>query len=631
MSRKRIGVFIGGITQNFSSRVCRIISKKADEYGFDVFYFSTFNSYDDNLLYLEGEQKVFTLPNYEQLDGIIVAPDTLYLHGSEQFLRERFEACKKPVISLRSRMEGFYNVLVDETRSMERLISHFIEEHHFTDICFMTGRMEMEDAQKRLQGFQSVMSKHNLPVTENMIYYGDYWKTKSGDAVDFFLKVRGGKYPQAIVCSNDYMAVGVCGELEKRGIRVPQDICVSGYDDVPEAKQCIPALSTISVPFEKMAERAVDLLQEIFEGKTPDLIQYIDVEEKLRGSCGCNRDRFQSGWYEMAKEIEEKRTTIYNTIFMNADLEGVTNEETLIETVSKYDCGENATKTWFCLCDETEELSEEDRNVGGLRREYTHRMLLRAVKERGKSPCFMRKFFDRADIIPEEERKELKNGNFYVVGLHYKNHVLGYAVTHYANYDHYNDMMQPWTNVFSVAVEHYRLYQHLNAMADIERLYKEDTLTGIFNRRGFEEHARKLYADCVANKRGIAVISVDMDYLKKINDTYGHPCGDDALCRVANAMKTVSPEGCVYARTGGDEFNVAFAATDISEADAYVKSLRQELVRLNKECNSEFTSNVSCGICFLPNPAASTLLKALKLSDEVMYLDKKKRKALRQD
>lgn len=631
MKRKKIGVFIGGVTQDFSGRICRTISEKAEALGYDVYYFTTFNSYDDNMLYLEGEGKIFDLPEYKELDGIIIAPDTIYLQGGIEYLYKRLEEATCPVVTLRERVDGIYNVVVDDSNSMEKMIVHFIEEHKFTDICFMTGRMDMIDGQKRFECYKRVMAEHGLKVDDSMIYYGDYWKKKGGAAVDYFISARNGAYPQAIVCANDFMAVSVIGALLERGIRVPEDICVSGFDDAPDASQCSPTLTTVCVQFEDMAERAVNIIDEVYRGGQPEKIQYVSLQEKYRESCGCNCHPVKINWYAMAKEIDEKREIIYQTTFMNADLEGVTDEKTLFQAGNKYTFGEDTKKVWICLCDEEEELTEEDRNVGEVRRELTNQMILCSVKSAEGGLQLMKKPFERRELIPEDERAELGAASFYFAMLHYKNRILGYVASTFSNLSAYNDMLQPWTMVFSVGLEHYSLHNHLNAMEDIKRLYKEDPLTGIFNRRGFEERARKVYAEAAEKKCRVAVICIDMDNLKKINDAFGHSCGDDALCRVANALSAVAPQGMAYARTGGDEFSAVGMIERPGEGSDFVMKLREKLLEINEHSNPNYAAEVSCGVHEVKDTTKTSLIRAMQMSDEHMYEDKRRRKALRKD
>lgn len=629
MNRKKIGVFIGSLTQDFSGRVCRSISKRAEEYGYDVYFFTTFNSYHDSFLYGEGEQQIFSLPDYDSLTGIIVALDTLNVSSVEGALMKRLREVSCPVVALRMFTKGFYNILVDENTSMERIIRHFVDVHKFRDICYVTGRMDLEDAQKRYGCYRRVMEECGIDVTSNMVFFGDYWKYKGAEIVDYFLADRKDSYPQAIVCANDYMAVSVCMELERRGIRVPEDICVSGYDDLVDAKRCIPPLTSVAVSFEDMAIRAVDLIDEVDRGEKPDLIQYVDVQEKYRSSCGCKRHKVKNDWHSLVKEVEERKEITRQSLFMSADLEGVTDEKVLLNTVHNYGVRNNAKKTWVCLCDETEELTEEERNLGSTRTEYTQNMILCSTKSSGGALRLMDKKFKRAELIPEEERREIESGSFYFVTLHYKNHNLGYVATTFDNYGYYNDFMQPWAMNFALALENYRLHKSLNAMQDIRRLYKEDTLTGIPNRRGFEEQARKLYADAVYLKQCVAVISIDMDNLKKINDAYGHQAGDDALCRVARAMEAVADECTAYARTGGDEFCMMRPIEKQGDGDVLIARVREELQKINEQSSQPYIAEVSCGVHEVKDTSRTSLMRALEVSDEHMYEDKRRRKASR--
>lgn len=629
MRRKKIGVFVGDVQQNFSSRICRTISAKAEEYGYDAYFFTMFSSYGDNVLYAEGESRILSLPDYSKLDGIIVLSDTLYIPSGSKDLYRRLQEASCPVVCIRARVEGFYNVLVDESVSMERIIRHFIEIHNFRDICFMTGKMEMEDAQKRFECYKRVMGEYGIEVTEDMVFYGDYWKNKAKEAVAHFLSGRRDSYPEAIICSNDYMAIAVCTELEERGIRVPEDICVSGFDDLLEAQQFTPPLTSVSVPFEDMATRAVDLIDEIDRGEHPEMNQYVHVVEKYRGSCGCKRHKIKNEWTKLAKQLEQCEAFMNQIIFMNADLEGITEEEVLFTTVHDYNRYNDAKKVWVCFCNEEEELSEEDRNVGSTRTSYTEKVILRSVETQRGTLRLTEKKFDRSELIPAEERSEIEAGSFYFAPLHYKNHNLGYVAFAYENYEHYNDFVRPWLMNFAVALENYRLHRSLNAMADIKRLYKEDALTGIMNRRGFEEQARIIYGDAAHLRQRVAVISIDLDNLKKINDAYGHLAGDDTLCRVASALEAVSNEATAYARTGGDEFSVVKRIEKPGEGNDFIVRLREELKKINERSAQPYIAEVSCGVYEVKDPAKVSLVRAMERGDEYMYEDKRQRKAVR--
>lgn len=630
MKRKNIGVLVGSMYQDYSRRICKAISEKGEECGYDVYFFTTFNSHGDNLLYGEGEQQIYSLPDFSMLDGVIIALDTLNVPEGATVLLERLRGLSCPVISLRVPIEGFYNIQVDESVSMERMIRHFVEVHGFSDICYLTGKMELEDAQLRYSCYRRVMEEYEIPVTDEMVYYGDYWKMSAPGAVDHFLAGRSGRYPEAIVCANDYMALAIVQELNVRGIKVPEDICVSGFDDLEEAQQCEPPLSTVAVNFEGIAYRAVELLDEIDQGQNPPKENYIPTQDKYRGSCGCKRHKVMNKWHSTTAELEIRRQNNLQTIFMNADLQGIVDETELLNIVNKYGQRNKAKRMWICLCDSSEELTEEEKNLGDTRTEYTKTMVLRAIIEPNYRLKMMEQKFDRSELIPEETRSEIENGSFYFVSLHYKNHNLGYVVVTYDNHECYNEFMQPWAMNYAIALENYYLHEKLDAMKDIRRLYREDTLTGIPNRRGFEEQARKVYFD-VRYGRMVAVTSIDMDNLKTINDGFGHAAGDDALRRVAKAL-TVTVDGkenVAYGRTGGDEFVLICQVDSPEEGAELISKLREELKRINGESNQAYRAEVSCGQYVVKDVSKVALVRALEMSDERMYEDKRQRKTER--
>ena len=106
-------------------------------------------------------------------------------------------------------MHGFPTITTENYEPICDMVEHFIQVHGFRNICFMSGKREMKDAQLRLKAYLDTMEKHGLPVTERMIFHGNYWKSFGEEALNWFLE-EGKPLPQAIVCANDYMAISIC-------------------------------------------------------------------------------------------------------------------------------------------------------------------------------------------------------------------------------------------------------------------------------------------------------------------------------------------------------------------------------------------------------------------------------------
>lgn len=112
------------------------------------------------------------------------------------------------------------------------------------------------------------------------------------------------------------------------------------------------------------------------------------------------------------------------------------------------------------------------------------------------------------------------------------------------------------------------------ARGDAERLAREDHLTGLNNRRAFYEIASPVWSTALRSNRDVAVILLDIDHFKMLNDTYGHAFGDAALKLVGSVLLQSAGEGDVIARWGGEEFIMFLPETDIKAATALAERLR---------------------------------------------------------
>ena len=199
---KKIAYFSGQLFGEYITEVTRALIHRAEELGYQVDVFTNFGVYGNNFMYAEGEKSIIQLPNLSEYAGVIAASDNFEISGFEEVLFERLEKeFSGPIVSLRQKEDKFYSITIDDYHSMKALMEHFIVTHGYRRICFMTGRMELEDAQQRLRAYQDAMEEHGIPVTEHMIFEGDYWRFKGGEAVSWFFDQE--KLPEAIVCSND--------------------------------------------------------------------------------------------------------------------------------------------------------------------------------------------------------------------------------------------------------------------------------------------------------------------------------------------------------------------------------------------------------------------------------------------
>jgi LacI family transcriptional regulator len=156
-----------------------------------------------------------------------------------------------------------------------------------TRIGFITGSMDLGCAADRQEGYRSALRTAHLDVDEELIYEGTFFQPDGYSGASELLNLVDP--PTAIFASNDVMALGVMDAVRNRGFRVPDDVSVIGFDDIPQAAMVRPALTTVNQPLEKMGRVATQMLMELTQKKekTNTVENRIELPTELviRDSC----------------------------------------------------------------------------------------------------------------------------------------------------------------------------------------------------------------------------------------------------------------------------------------------------------------------------------------------------------
>jgi LacI family transcriptional regulator len=178
-------------------------------------------------------------------------------------------------------------VSADNWSGAHALVTHLVAEHGRRRLFHVDGPATAPDAQARRLAMQSVIGTHPGMVLSGS-YSGRFTVRSGEEAAERLLRAGGGPLPDAIVCANDQMAIGVLRTLAAHRIRVPEDIAVVGFDDIFPASLCDPPLTTVHQPMRKIGERACDrLIERIADPSLRPRIELLPAELVLRSSCGC--------------------------------------------------------------------------------------------------------------------------------------------------------------------------------------------------------------------------------------------------------------------------------------------------------------------------------------------------------
>lgn len=615
--RKTIGVFLERAGSEFQNKLCQGIITRAEELGYNVAIFSAYGNYGQNERYFAGDQTLWELPSYEDLDGVILALDTMMrLSGREKVLGFVKERCHCPVVSVREILEGANNLLIDNKTCMDGIIDHFVLEHGMKRLCFMTGPEDHWDARERLECFLNKMKEYHLPVDEHQYFWGDYWKNKGKEACDWFL--GGEERPEAIICANDHMAMAVVSELNGRGLRIPEDICVSGYDGLRATISFTPSITTVEVPFFDMGICAVDLIEK--KQSCPQDVEdvFLKAVVKRRETCGCMKMGgketmdLRQHLYESGNQDDNREMQFH---FMSIHLSECHTVDEVADRIAYYAYNMEGFRDYcLCLCDnilENENLTS-----------YTEQMNLRiAIKDR-QPQKHVRIPFERRELLPAVMTGK-EPQIWYFAPVHFQDSCFGYEAIRYYDAKVTGKMYLYWNIIMGNQIQDIRTYQKMQRlMLQLEDMYDRDALTGIYNRRGFENYANPMFDDAKKKGKPIFLAIIDLDGMKQINDNYGHVEGDFALCKVCEAIKHAFPDGVIQARTGGDEFEVM--AKDFNENHGLIcmGKMEQYLDNFNNSGEKEYDIHASFGAVRRVPTKEDTLECFIKESDEVMYMNK---------
>lgn len=171
----------------------------------------------------------------------------------------------------------------------------------------------------------------------------------------------------------------------------------------------------------------------------------------------------------------------------------------------------------------------------------------------------------------------------------------------------------------AVAQNVWRLGRELDRTnAELRRLSRTDSLTGCLNHRSFHEELDAALARSQRTGRPLAVVVLDVDGFKRVNDEHGHPVGDEVLQAVATALRSRTRSGDVVGRTGGDEFGVLLPDATVSEAEGVAERVRHAV----GGADSPVAVSASAGLAAAPEHGTASQ-QVIRAADEALYTAKR--------
>ena len=650
--RPVIGILSGQYSEdNLSGLLTTIVDELKDDEVDICFYFGTVATelverYSlDDVGFGCHYYSLFSYSNYDAPDILVIIYGNIINGLKNPMDIHRFFAHlpKVPMIHIKadsSIKADQDNILVniDNYSGMKDCILHLINDHGIRKIGLITGQMSHGDSRIRLIAYKAALKESGIEFDESLVSYGNF-QGYVEDNVKELLE----RHPDltAIATFNDEMAVTVYRVLKEMGKNIGKDFFVTGFDNISISAYLDPPLTTVNQDYVALAKLCVKKIRDKLSGRVTDSEQ-IKADLVRRASCGCYTEETKEN------DIKENRgkellimsrtnlsqlqlnSLIATLILRNLQMRDVT-EKKFFEKLAHLLNHIGTKSSMVCLLEKPLVMEEGDI----LTAPSYLRMYMQQKGEKISA-------YDRTDAprISYGGRTEAWKG--YDSGLVSRmEFLLFHGKTQYGVLSveiSLNDVMFYETLSLEIGSALYFLYLALEQQ-EMSRALEEknqildysashDELTGILNRAGvlssiidfMHEHDKN-------NSREFAIVMADLDHLKQINDGFGHPEGDYAICAAAEILKKALPEGSPLGRTGGDEFTGIMMIRSDGDMDSFGMRVRALCEDKNAVSGKPYYIGVSVGCYKLrAKDAATGLRDALKKADEKLYEAKSMRR-----
>lgn len=635
-----------------------------------------------------GPPDIYRLAHAEEIEGYLVLTGALMnfvglepLHRLMEFLP------KRPTVSLGVPLLDFPTI-APEGGGLDRIARHLLETHGFRRILYIGGPPTNPDAVRRHGDWVRTLSEHGVQRDPELELVGDF-TPESGRGLMLEFLDRNLPLPQAVVCANDAMAIGVHAALRSREIRIPNDIVLTGYDDIEESRAMLPPLTTIRSSTYQLSFRGAEMLWNLHRGR-PGPSEILDTELIVRRSCGCRPgassqslprlvvdaagiptpmgirhilsdqdsvDPFLMRMQNTLDHCEHAEIDLWEESLQSASLvplapelaQALLSAQSLVSQarhgldIRRRQSLQHLMREQFAAVQSlTADVTGEnlaERILEALRpfsQNHLRLLLFREDLTPIETPDFeCDRFRLEIDLLTRTVRRPRPGSILPVEPLRpgtWANLSLSLGHEHFGIVQ-----VRDWNSneLFMESLRHsltlllssaHKATVEARIKQQLRDLSGRDELTGLLNRRGFLEHGGVLVRTAQRTQSHVAILLCDLDGLKGINDKWGHPEGDLAIRCMSDALRQTFRESDVVARLGGDEFAVIAMTEPGEKFEGVVARLRDRLLDNSRNLARNWTADTSIGWTFLKASPDADLESAIAQADRILYEDKRRRK-----
>lgn len=589
-----------------------------------------------------SEKKLMDLMGHLKCNAVIIMGETIKSERMLDCIMKTVKPMNIPVFAMEKHMDGCINIAMKYGEGFQNIVRHIIRDHGCRRINMVAGVKDNEFSNDRINAYKQVLAENGIPFEEKRLAYGEFWDRPARVAVEGFL--QDPELPDAIVCANDSMAIAACDVLKEHGLRVPEDVIVTGFDGILSGKVNSPSISTVAPDSRGELEILFDLLKKIEQGETIDRshTRYVDFKVQKKQSCGCCSETDTTTLNILSTSLNDQK---WHMAALNKLLLSANDKDKLSDLPPMLmECIELWIQNFYFVSLYKSFLNMENENeYSGSHVESEDTTCHSLLRIEHYTDVSNGKPFQEEELIPDMKelfRKDSGYEMFMVRLLHTKSDTYGYLIEGFCSLDERamrrcDEFGLFLSTTINTILKNHKLILLNNKLRQInkemEQASARDYLTGLYNRRGFYEELYGLFRSPENQNKYLTYFSIDMDGLKVINDTYGHNEGDFAIKALAEAIRHFAKRNGICSRYGGDEFVCAIITDQETEFTADIVRDRFRCVLEKNEAlqHKPYALSASVGMRCAPIGPELNLEELMRYADEDMYLDKKARRKSR--
>ena len=572
-----------------------------------------------------SEYAIYDLVDLSRFDGIMVQGNQIVLRRVRERLARRIAAAGIPAVTIDCPMDGCTLVGVDNRQAQYDMTEHVIREHGARRLVYLTGLLDngCPEGVQRRDGFLDACRDNGLRDADVQVIECS-WRTSDGNRIARRWLDEGQPLPDAFVAANDEMALGLIEVLTERGCRIPEDVVVTGFDNIASAELSSPRLSTVNRDSFRLNYQAMEVLLGLIEGtETRDQV-LVGYDIVCSESCGCrtvsrpeavrekyfHQTRFLKNFYTLQDRMAEglfEASDLLDLMDIVEKNHGIFGCDNVYLCVNGYYFDNYDKKQWN---HDSEAFGEE--------------MILAACGRAGIVPDAGQPYvrFPTGMLLPGDMMRRERFLIFYP--LHYNTYSIGYLVMDGVSESSRLNLHKSIFSFLDIAIENVRkkgLLRQFNEVLD--NLYVHDALTGLYNRFGYDRFGQRTYEAFLEEDGGAQILFIDRDDMKCVNDRYGHEMGDAAIRTAARALEIACEPRDFIMRYGGDEFLVIASRRETGLEEA----IQRAAETAGGEAGLPFDLALSVGVVRAYASERRPLDSCVQAADTLMYDNKNRRKA----